>query len=80
MFLTELELLDPLLHLFDVVAFFLFSELLLDRLKLLAQKHFALSLAQLRLDLRLNVFLCIDPRELPLHRQETGAHALFIVE
>ena len=56
-------------HLLDVVSLLLLAELLLDRLELLPQEHLPLTLAELGLDLRLDVLLGVDARELPFDRR-----------
>ncbi len=77
---VELELFEALTHLLDVVALLLLTELLLNRLELLAQEHLALPLTQLGLDLGLDVFLSVDARQLPLDGHERGPHAHLVVE
>ena len=49
----------------------------MDRLELLAQIHLSLTLAQLLLDLRLDVFLGLEQSNLPLHVHEDAAKSLF---
>ena len=78
--LGQLELLDALPHLLYVVSLLFLSELLLDRLQLLAQQHLALALTELGLDLGLDVFLSVHPRQLALDRNEHLAHAFLVVE
>ena len=56
-----------LLELFQLAhALLIFAQLLADLLELLAQEHLPLPLAQLLLDLRLDVLLGIDHADLPL--------------
>src|SRR2546422_5002325 len=48
----------------------LVAQLLADRLQLLAQQHLALPLAQLLLDLRLDLLLSVEDADLALHLNE----------
>ena len=57
-------------------ALIVVAELLLDRLHLLAQVHLALALAQLFLDLRLDLFLRLEHADLPLDVHEHAAQPL----
>ena len=75
---TYIERLEALTHLLDVVALFLLTELLLNRLELLTQQHLALPLTELRLDLGLDVLLSIDPGELPFDCHQARPHAFLI--
>ena len=60
----------------DLLALVVVAELLLDRLHLLAQVHLALALAQLLLDLRLDLLLRLEHADLPLHVHEHAAQPL----
>ena len=65
----QLQRFELLAQLADLVgAVFAVAELLLDCLELLAQEHLALPLAQLLLDLRLDVGLRVDHGDLTLRR------------
>ena len=70
------ELLLQLLEVRCVLAL-AFSELLLDRPKLLAQHHLALAVADLLFHLRLDVFLRREDADLPLDVHEHAAEAVF---
>src|SRR5438093_1974635 len=65
--LRQLQRIEPLLEIVGLRRLFLFTQLLANRLHLLAQQHLALAFAQLFLDLRLDVFLRIDDGDLALH-------------
>src|SRR2546422_5758408 len=54
----------------------LVAQLLADRLQLLAQQHLALPLAQLLLDLRLDLLLSVEDADLALHLNEHAPQAL----
>ena len=69
------ELLLQLLEVRGVLAF-AFSELLLDRPKLLAQQHLALAVAELLLHLRLDVLLRREDADLPLDVHEHAAETV----
>ena len=58
------------------MALVVVAELFLDRLHLLAQVHLALPLAQLFLDLRLDLLLHLEHADLPLDVHEHAAQAL----
>src|SRR6059036_3384160 len=73
----ELERLEPLPQVLDLGPFVPFAELLLDRLHLLPQEHLALALAQLFLDLGLNVLLGVEHADLPLDMNEDASQPLF---
>src|SRR6059036_223138 len=73
----ELERLEPLPQVLDLGRFVPFAELLLDRLHLLPQEHLALALAQLFLDLGLNVLLGVEHTDLPLDMNEDAPQPLF---
>ncbi len=67
---------ELLAQLRDLLALVVVAELLLDRLHLLAQVHLALPLAQLLLDLRLDLFLRLEHADLPLDVDEHAAEPL----
>ena len=64
---------QPLAQLLDVAVLVLLTQLLADRLHLLAQKHLPLALAQLLLDLGLDVLLGVEHADLPLHSHQHAA-------
>src|SRR3989475_7157539 len=64
--LGDLERLEPLPQVLHLGPFVPFAELLADRLHLLPQEHLALALAQLFLDLGLDVLLRVEHADLPL--------------
>jgi hypothetical protein len=68
--LGEIECLEPLPQLLDLRAFVSFTELLTDRLELLPQEHLALTLAQLFLNLGLDVLLGVEYADLALNVHE----------
>ncbi len=74
--LGELERREPLPQLLYLSPFLSFAELFLDRLHLLAEEHLTLALAQLLLDLGLDVLLCIEHADLPLDMNEDTPQAL----
>ena len=61
---------------FSSSALVVLAQLLLDRLELLAQEHLALPLAQLLLDLRLDVLLRLEHADLALHVDQHAAEPL----
>ena len=63
----QLELVELLLQLVHLTRLFVLAQLLADLLELLAEKHLALPLAQLLLDLGFDVFLRVQQVDLPLH-------------
>ena len=75
-FLGQLELRELVAQLGDFLARVVVAQLLLDRLELLAQVHLALALAQLFLDLRLDVFLRLEQPDLTLHVDQDAAQPL----
>ena len=74
--LGQLELVELLAQLGDLLRLVVVAELLLDRLHLLAQEHLALPLAQLFLDLRLDLLLHLEHADLLLDVHEHAAQAL----
>jgi hypothetical protein len=64
------------LQLAQVVALVVLTQLALDGLELLAQEHLPLPLAQLLLDLRLDVLLGIEHADLPLDMHQHPAEPL----
>ena len=66
----ELERLEPLPQVLHLGPFVPFAELLADRLHLLPQEHLTLALAQLFLDLGLDVLLSVEHADLPLDVNE----------
>src|SRR3989442_14738512 len=66
----ELERLEPLPQVLHLGPFVPFAELLADRFHLLPQEHLALALAQLFLDLGLDVLLRVEHADLPLDVNE----------
>ena len=74
--LRERELDELLAELLDLLRLVVVAELLLDRLHLLAQEHLALALAELLLDLRLDLLLRLEERDLALHVHEYLPQAL----
>ncbi len=72
----QLEAGELLAQLVDVVAALPLAELLLDRLELLAQEHLALAVAELFLDLGLDVLLGLQHVELPLDVHQDAPHPL----
>ena len=71
---------ELLAQLGDLLALVVVAELLLDRLHLLAQVHLALALAELFLDLRLDLLLRLEQADLPLHVHEHAAQPLLDAE
>jgi hypothetical protein len=65
--LRQLEGGELLPQIVDLLAGLALAELLLNGPELLAQEHLALAVAQLLLDLGLDVLLCLEHAELPLH-------------
>ena len=74
--LGKLQPRQPLAKLLDLAALVLLAQLLPDRLQLLAQQHLALPLAQLLLDLRLDLLLSVEDADLALHLNEHAPQAL----
>ena len=75
--LREDERVELLLQPLQVVALVLtFAQLLLDRLHLLAEEHLPLPVAQLLLDLRLDVLLRVEDVDLPLDVNERPPDAV----
>ena len=72
----SVELRQLLAKLADLLRLVVVAELLLDRLDLLAQVHLALPLAELFLDLRLDLFLRLEQADLALHVHEHAAQPL----
>ena len=77
---AQLQLRDPLAQLVGLVAVALLAQLLANLLQLFPKQHLALPLAQLLLDLGLNVLLCVETDELPLDREQRGSHSILVVE
>ena len=73
----QLELVELLAKLVDLLRLVVVAELFLNRLHLLAQVHLALALAQLFLDLRLDLFLHLEHADLLLDVHEHAAEPLF---
>ena len=67
---------ELLAQLGDLLRLVVVAELFLDRLHLLAQVHLALALAQLFLDLRLDLFLHLEHADLLLDVHEHAAEPL----
>ena len=65
--LRQLQRIEPLLEVIGLRRLSLFTQLLANRLHLLAQQHLALPFTELFLDLRLDVFLRVDDGDLALH-------------
>ena len=78
--LGQRQLREFLAKLDDLLARVVVAKLLLDRLQLLAQIHLALALAELFLDLRLDVFLRLEQADLALHVNENAPQTLFDAE
>ena len=76
-FLWQLKLRQLIAKFRDLLARIVVAELLLNRLELLAEIHLALTLTQLLLDLRLDVFLCFQQTDLPLYVHQNPAQSLF---
>ena len=76
----EIERLELLAKLLQVVPLVALAQLALDRLELLAQEHLALALAQLLLDLGLDVFLRVQHADLALHVHQDAAEPLLDAE
>ena len=76
----KLERLELLPELLQVVALVALTQLALDGLELLAQEHFALPLAELLLDLRLDVLLGVEHADLPLDVHQDPAEPLLDAE
>ena len=72
----QVEGVELLAQLVDVARAVPLAELLLDRLELLAQEHLALAVAQLFLDLGLDVLLGLQHVELALDVDQDAPHAL----
>ena len=72
----ELERGELLLQVAQIVALVVLAQLALDRLELLAEEHLPLPLAQLLLDLRLDVFLRVQHADLPLDVHQHPAEPL----
>ena len=68
---------DPLLQLFEVVGAVVVAEFLADRLQLLAQVHLALPVADLLLDLGIDVLLGVEELDAPLDQHQHPPHPLF---
>ena len=75
--LWQLQFCELVAKLRDLLARIVVTELLLNRLQLLAQIHLPLPLAQLFLDLRLDVFLRLEQTDLTLHVHQNPAKSLF---
>ena len=69
-------MLEFLAQLADLLGLIVVAELFLDRLHLLAQEHLALALAELFLDLRLDLVLRLEQRDLALHVHQHAAEPL----
>ena len=74
--LGQLEGGELLLQLGQAPVVVALAELLLDRLELLAQEHLPLAVAELLLDLRLDLRLGVEHGDLPLHRDQHTAQPL----
>ena len=74
--LGQLERGELLAQLLELVPLVVLAQLLPDRLELLAQEHLALPLAQLLLDLRLDVLLGLEHPDLALHVHQHAAQPL----
>ena len=72
----QLERRDLLLQLAEVVALVVLAQLALDGLELLPEEHLPLPLAQLLLDLRLDVLLGVEHADLPLDVHQHPAQPL----
>ena len=72
----QVERLELLAQLLQVVPLVALAQLALDGLELLAQEHLALPLAQLLLDLGLDVLLRIEHADLALHVHQHPAEPL----
>jgi len=68
---------EPFAQLLDLAPLVFLAELLADRLHLLPQEHLALPLAQLLLDLRLDVLLGVEHADLALHVHQHAPQPLF---
>ena len=68
---------DPFLQLFGIVRAVVVAEFLADRLQLFAQVHLALAVADLFLDLRVDVLLGVEHLEPPLDQRQHPPHPLF---
>ena len=75
--LRELQGLELFVQLLEVLSAAVVAELSLDGLELLAQEHLALAVAELLLDLGLDVFLGVEDRDLLLNVDEHRAQAIF---
>ena len=74
--LGQLELGELLAQLVDLARLVVVAQLLLNRLELLAEIHLALPLAQLFLDLRLDLFLRFEQPDLALDVHEHATESL----
>ena len=72
----QVERLELLAQLLEVVPLVALAQLALDGLELLAQEHLALPLAQLLLDLGLDVLLGVEHADLALHVDQDAAEPL----
>ena len=75
--LGEVERIEPRPQVVSVGGLFLLAQFFADRFHLLAQQHFALPLTQLLLHLRLDVFLSVEHRDLPLDVHQHAPQAIF---
>ena len=73
---SQLQRGQLLTELFELVGLALFAQLLADLFHLLTEEHFSLALAQFLLDLRLDVLLRIEHRDLSLHQYQHPAEPL----
>src|SRR5438105_1955990 len=76
----ELERREALAQLLDVTCLVPLAQLLPDRLHLLAQEQLPLALAQLLLNLRLDVLLSVEHADLTLHVHQHPAQPLLDLE
>ena len=72
----QLEGLELVSQLLEVFAAAVVAELILDGLELLAQEHLPLAVAELLLDLGLDVLLGVEDRDLALDVDQHGAQPL----
>ena len=75
-FLRQVEVGELLAQLRHFLRLIVVAELLLNRLELFAQKHLALTLAQLLLDLRLDILLRLHESDLALHVHQHPAQPI----
>jgi hypothetical protein len=77
---VECQSLNSLPEFLNLFAVVFITEFALDLAHLFPEEHFALPVSQLFLNPGLDLFLCIEPDQFPLHRHKGATHTLFIIQ